>query len=594
MKSLFAVNKYLVKYKHLLILGMIFVVSSNIFALILPQFIRIGIEQVVIYLPFAYAFEGLSIRPGFNQMVVALVIFFSIVIILSTLLRGALMFLMRQTLIVMSRHIEYEQKNELYRHYQALTPSFYKRNNTGDLMSRISEDVSRVRMYTGPAIMYLTNLVAMFALVIYAMFSINAYLTCWVLLPLPILSYSIFKVSKIVNEKSEVIQGILSGLTSKAQESYSGIRVIQGYARDEHIQEEFAAMADEYRDESLKLAKVEAFFSPLMLLLVGLSTVLALYIGGNEVARGRFTPGNIAEFVIYINMLTWPVASLGWAVSLVQRAAASQKRINQFLDTRPEIIYPSEQMALGAIEHICFDHVSFTYPDTGIKALQNVSFDIRTGERVAVVGRTGSGKSTLAELLLRNYDPESGNIYINGKNLKETDLPQLREQTGYVPQEVFLFSDTVSNNIKFGKASANVQEVEAYAKTASVYEDIIALPKQFETVVGERGVMLSGGQKQRISIARALIKDPSLIVLDDCLSAVDARTEKIIFSNFEEEWKGKTVILITHRLFAIKDFDKIIVLEGGRVVEEGRHEILIEKQGVYAELYRMQQEEHDN
>lgn len=590
MKSLLALNKFLAKYKHLLILGMIFVVTSNIFALILPQFIRIGIEQIVTYLPFAYAFDGLTLRPFFNDMVVALVIFFSIVVILSTLLRGVLMFLMRQTLIVMSRHIEYEQKNELYQHYQALTPAFYKRNNTGDLMSRISEDVSRVRMYTGPAIMYLTNLVAMFIMVIYAMFSINAYLTFWVLLPLPFLSYSIFKVSKIVNEKSEVIQGILSGLTSKAQESYSGIRVIQGYARDEQVQGEFADMATQYKEESLKLAKVESFFSPLMLLLVGLSTVLALYIGGNEVARGRFTAGNIAEFVIYINMLTWPVASLGWAVSLVQRAAASQKRINQFLDTKPDIVNPSQQ-ALGKIKSIEFDKVSFTYPDTGIKALKDVSFSIKAGERVAVVGRTGSGKSTLAELLLRSYDPDRGKILINGQDLKTINLEELREQAGYVPQEVFLFSETVSNNVLFGKTGGSHAEVEAYAKTASVYDDIIGLPKQFDTVVGERGVMLSGGQKQRISIARALIKDPSLIVLDDCLSAVDARTERVIFSNFENEWKGKTVLLITHRIFAVKDFDKILVLENGSLAEAGTHDQLLEKQGVYAELYQMQQQE---
>lgn len=590
MNALLAVNKYLYKYRHLLILGMVFVITSNVFALILPQFIRIGIEQVVTYLPFSNAFEGLPIRPGFTAMVVALVIFFSLVIIVSTLIRGALMFLMRQTLIVMSRHIEYEQKNELYRHYQVLTPAFYKRNNTGDLMSRISEDVSRVRMYTGPAIMYLTNLVAMFAMVIYAMFSINAYLTFWVLLPLPILSYSIFKVSKIVNQKSEVIQGILSGLTSKAQEAYSGIRVIQGYARDEQVQEEFAEMASEYREESLKLAKVESFFSPLMLLLVGLSTVLAIYIGGNEVARGRFTAGNIAEFVVYINMLTWPVASLGWAVSLVQRAAASQKRINQFLDTQPEITF-ANGAPVAEVEEIKFDHVSFTYPDTGIKALKEVTFRIRKGEKVAIVGRTGSGKSTLAELLLRSYDPDAGSVQINGQDLKKLDLAAFRDHCGYVPQEVFLFSDTVANNIRFGKANASNEATEAYARIACVYDDIMSLPKQFETVVGERGVMLSGGQKQRISIARALIKEPSLILLDDCLSAVDARTEKSIFENFQHAWKGKTVVLITHRLFSIRDFDQIIVMENGRVAECGRHDELLDKSGVYAELYQMQQQE---
>lgn len=590
MKSLLALNKYLIKYRYLLILGMFFVITSNIFALFLPQLVRIGIEQVVNFLPYSAAFSGLSIAPSFNDIIIGLVIFFSVMIIVTTLVRGALMFLMRQTLIVMSRHIEYDQKNELYQHYQALTPAFYKRNNTGDLMSRISEDVSRVRMYTGPAIMYITNLVAVFAMVIYTMFSINAYLTFWVLIPLPLLSYSIFRVSKIVNEKSEKIQSILSGLTTKAQEAYSGIRVIQGYARNEQVQEDFASEAGRYREESLNLAKVESFFSPLMLLLVGLSTVLAIYIGGNEVARGRFTAGNIAEFVIYINMLTWPVASLGWAVSLVQRAAASQKRINEFLDTKPEIINPSDEF-LGDITSIVFKNVSFTYPDTGIEALKNISFQINKGDKVAITGRTGSGKSTLAELLLRNYDPSTGEIQINGKNLKAINLADLRKQTGYVPQEVFLFSDKVSNNIRFGNDQASEDEVAQYAATASVLQDIQGLPKKFDTVVGERGVMLSGGQKQRISIARALIKQPSLIVLDDCLSAVDARTEKEILRNFENEWKNKTVLLITHRLFAVRDFDKILVLDQGTLVESGTHEQLMQSAGVYYDLFQLQQQE---
>jgi ATP-binding cassette subfamily B protein len=590
MKSLLALNKYFIKYKYLLILGMFFVITSNIFAIFLPQLVRIGIEQVVTFLPYSATFSGLSLAQSFNDIVIGLVLFFSVMIILSTLIRGALMFLMRQTLIVMSRHIEYDQKNELYQHYQALTPAFYKRNNTGDLMSRISEDVSRVRMYTGPAIMYITNLVAVFAMVIFTMFSINAYLTFWVLIPLPLLSYSIFRVSKIVNERSEKIQSILSGLTTKAQEAYSGIRVIQGYARNEQVQEDFASEAGRYREESLKLARVESFFSPLMLLLVGLSTVLAIYIGGNEVARGRFTAGNIAEFVIYINMLTWPVASLGWAVSLVQRAAASQKRINEFLNTKPEIINQNEE-PLGDITSITFRNVSFTYPETGIQALKNISFQINKGEKVAITGRTGSGKSTLVELLLRNYDPTSGSIYINDKDLKTINLADLRKQTGYVPQEVFLFSDKVSNNIRFGNDQASDEEVAHYAATASVLQDIQGLSKQFETVVGERGVMLSGGQKQRISIARALIKQPSLIVLDDCLSAVDARTEKEILKNFEDEWKNKTVLLITHRLFAVKDFDKILVLDQGRLVETGTHDQLMQLEGVYYDLFQLQQQE---
>jgi len=590
MKSLFAINKYLYKYRYLLGLGMLFVITSNIFSLFLPQLMRIGIEQIVVYLPYSNLFEGLSVHPDFTDLVMSLIIFFCALIIITTLIRGGLMFLMRQTLIVMSRHIEYDQKNELYQHYQELTPSFYKRNNTGDLMSRISEDVSRVRMYTGPAIMYIAGLVVTFALVIYSMLSINPYLTFWTLLPLPLLSYSIFKVSKIVNIRSEGIQKTLSGLTSKAQESYSGIRVIQGYARDQQVQEEFEELAGQYKEESLGLAKVEAFFGPLMLFLVGISTLLAIYIGGNEVARGRFTAGNIAEFVVYINMLTWPVASLGWAVSLVQRAAASQKRINEFLDTRADIV-SKDLVQVPSIEQITFDHVSFTYPDTGIRALKDVSFSIRAGEKVAIVGRTGSGKSTLAELLVRDYDPDQGRILINGKDLKDISLRDFRQQTGYVPQEVFLFSDTVSNNIRFGRPDSTDVQAMDFARIASVYDDIMDLPKQFETVVGERGVMLSGGQKQRISIARALIKDPSLIILDDCLSAVDAKTEKTILANFEDTWKGKTVLLITHRLFTVKNFDKILVLDDGELVEWGDHDTLYRKQSTYYELYQMQLKE---
>lgn len=590
MKELFALNKYLYKYRWLLSLGMIFVVSSNIFALFLPQLIRIGIEQIQVYLPIGYSFHFLQISGIFQDWVYLLIGVICALIVITALLRGVLMFFMRQTLIVMSRHIEFDQKNELYEHYQKLTPAFFKRNSTGDMMSRISEDVSRVRMYTGPAIMYITGLIVTFALVIYSMLYINPYLTFWTLLPLPILSYSIFKVSKSVNIKSEVIQKTMSALTSKAQESYSGIRVIQGYARDKQVQKEFEDLTHQYKNESLSLARVEAFFGPLMLFLVGVSTLLAIYMGGIEVSKGTFTAGNIAEFVVYINMLTWPVASLGWAVSLVQRAAASQKRINEFLSTAPEIV-SGNKFSIENIFSIKFDNVSFTYEDTGIEALKNVTFEVKKGEKVAIVGKTGSGKSTVAELLIRNYDPNEGQISINGVDFKDVQLESYRNELGYIPQEVFLFSDTVSNNIRFGKNDIDQNTIEHYAKVASVYDDIMSLPKQFDTVVGERGVMLSGGQKQRISIARALAKDPSVLILDDCLSAVDAKTENVILSNFEKSWKDKTIFSITHRLFTIRNFDKILVFDEGRLVEVGNHIDLYNKRSFYYDLYQLQLKE---
>ena len=593
MKPLLALNKYLFKYRFLLSWGMLFVITSNIFALFLPQLIRIGIEQIQVYLPFSYSFQGLDIRSSFYEWVTFLLLIISLLIIISTLIRGILMFLMRQTLIVMSRHIEYDQKNELFQHYQHMTSSFFKRNATGDMMSRISEDVSRVRMYVGPSIMYVSGLFVTFALVIYSMLMINPYLTFWTLLPLPLLSYSIFKVSKIINIKGEGIQKTLSELTSKAQESYAGMHVIKGYARDQQTQEDFEALAADYRLQSLSLARVEAFFRPLMLFLVGLSTILSIYVGGLAVAKGTFTAGNIAEFIVYINMLTWPVASLGWVVSLVQRAAASQKRINEFLQINPDIVNNSKH-TIQEIGSIRFDHVSFTYPDTGIQALKDVSFEVKKGQKVAIVGRTGSGKSTIAELLMRNYDPDSGTIYINNIPLPDIDIWSYREAIGYVPQEVFLFSETVENNIRFGDTLSQHRDVEYYSKVASVYDDIQGLPQKFQTIVGERGVMLSGGQKQRISIARALIKEPSMIVLDDCLSAVDSKTEHAILLNFKQNWKAKTVFSITHRLFTIRDFDKILVLNEGHLVESGKHEDLYKEKAFYYELYQLQVQEEVN
>jgi ATP-binding cassette subfamily B protein len=594
MKELNAVNKYFLKYKWLLLLGIIFVITSNIFGLYTPEYIRYTVDIVKENLTTYHLTDGYVAQNDFKKQFQYYIIFFALVILITSLIKGLLMFFMRQTIIVMSRKVEYDQKNELYTHYQQLNTSFYKRNNTGDLMSRISEDVSRVRMYIGPAVMYLINTITLFFLVIYVMFNINAYLSFLVLLPLPVLVYAIYKVSDIINKKSEQISIALSGLTTRAQEVFSGIRVIQSFAINQQIQKEFYDASKDYKDKNISLAKVDSFFAPLMLLLIGISTLLVIYIGGIEVSKGSFTTGNIAEFIYYINMLTWPVASLGWCVSLIQRAEASQKRINHFLEDKNEII----NQPTAPIEHINqieFKHVTFVYPDTGIQALTDISFHINKGEKIAIVGKTGSGKSTIAELLLRTYDIEQGKICINDYNLKDIDLIDFRQKTGYTPQEVFLFSDTVQNNILFGSESTKDKEkVEKYATITHVHNDILQLPKQYETIVGERGIMLSGGQKQRISIARSLIKEPELVVLDDCLSAVDAKTEKIILDNLHQNLQNKTVIFITHRIFAAMSFDKIIVLNDGKIAEQGNHTTLIKKKGIYFDLYQLQQTTETN
>lgn len=588
MKELRAVNKYLLNYKWLLLLGILFVITSNLFGLYTPQYIRYTVDIIKENLDTYHLLNGFSSQKAIRIHFVHFILFFALVILITSLIKGLLMFFMRQTIIVMSRKIEYDQKNELYDQYQQLNTSFYKRNNTGDLMSRISEDVSRVRMYLGPAIMYTINLVALFSMVIYVMFSINAYLSFLVLLPLPILAFSIYKVSDIINKKSEQISIALSNLTSRAQEVFSGIRVIQSFVINKQIQQEFYDASESYKNKNIELAKIDSFFAPLMLLLIGISTLLVVYIGGKEVVKGSFTPGNIAEFVFYINMLTWPVASLGWCVSLIQRAEASQKRINHFLQDNNKILN-TNSTPLESINQISFDDVTFVYPDTGIKALAHISFTINKGEKIAIVGKTGSGKSTIAELLLRTYDVPEGKITVNHQAIQHINLKSYRDKIGYTPQDVFLFSDTVRHNISFGKADATDEEIEKYAQLVAVHHDILQLPKKYDTVVGERGVMLSGGQKQRISIARSLIKQPELVILDDCLSAVDANTEKTIFDNLQRELFNKTVVFITHRLFAIMHFDKIVVMDEGEIVEQGTHEQLMEKQGIYAELFQMQQ-----
>lgn len=599
MKALRAVNKYFIKYKWLLLLGIIFVITSNIFGLYTPEYIRYSIDIISDNLTTYHLADGFSNQQKITTQFFYYILFFAVIILITSLIKGLLMFFMRQTIIVMSRKVEYDQKNELYQQYQRLNTSFYKRNNTGDLMSRISEDVSRVRMYIGPAIMYLINTTALFVLVITVMFNINAYLSFIVLLPLPILVYAIYKVSDIINIKSEQISIALSGLTTRAQEVFSGIRVIQSFAINKQIEQEFYKANEDYKEKNISLAKVDSFFAPLMLLLIGLSTLLVVYIGGIEVNNGSFTTGNIAEFVFYINMLTWPVASLGWCISLIQRAEASQTRINDFLEDKSEIVN-QPKVAFEKIKNITFDNVTFIYPDTGIQALTDINFNLNNGEKMAIVGKTGSGKSTIAELLLRTYDTTKGKVRINNEDIKDINLIDYRNKIGYTPQEVFLFSDTVKNNILFGTenntdAETNIEEVKRIATIAHVDNDIQQLAKGYETIVGERGVMLSGGQKQRISIARSLIKNPEWVILDDCLSAVDAKTERTILENLEKTLKNKTVIFITHRIFSVMNFDKIIVLEDGRIAEQGSHSALMEKKGIYFDIYQLQQttEQHE-
>lgn len=517
---------------------------------------------------------------------------FGMVVISLALLKGVFMFFMRQTIIVMSRHIEYDMKNDIYEQYQKLSLAFFKRNNTGDLMARISEDVSRARMYVGPAIMYSINLVVLAVLCIWAMLSVNVELTLYVLLPLPFLSIAIYYVSTMIDQKSEQVQAQLSRLSTFVQETFSGIRVIKAYTREKEMEHEFIKETNEYKDKSMELVRINSLFFPIMLLLIGLSTLLTIYIGGKQVIAGKITSGNIAEFIIYINMLTWPFTAIGWVTSIIQRAAASQRRINEFLLQKPEIENPSSQPTEIKGE-IVFDNVSFIYPDSGIQALKNVSFKVETGKSLAVIGRTGSGKSTISALITRLYDTTKGNLYIDGKNIRESNLYELRKQTGYVPQEVFLFSDSVFNNIAFGikkeSFNGNLKEaVEQAAKDAAVYENIMDFPAKFDTMLGERGITLSGGQKQRVSIARAIIQNPRILIFDDCLSAVDTETEEIILSNLRRIMKGKTSVIISHRVSSVKDADTIIVLDGGEIIERGTHQDLMKSKGAYYELYQKQ------
>ena len=562
LKNLAYLNRYFIKYKWRFILGVVFVSASNYFGILIPQKIRDALDFVQINIQKFKSGTGDIMQEDLKSTLLV----FSLTIVGFVILKGVLMFLMRQTIIVNSRLIEYDMRKEIYNHYQTLDNSFFKKNKIGDLMSRITEDVSKVRNYLGPGILYGINLVSLFSFTIYAMFSVNVTLAIYTLLPLPLLSISIYYVSNLINQKSMVIQQQLAGLTTIAQESYSGIRVLKSYGKEAQFGNYFEDESEIFRIKSLDLAKVNAWFFPLMILLINISTLLVLWIGGKQVAAGTVTAGNIAEFIIYVNMLTWPVTSIGWIASIVQEAEASQERINEFLHTQPGIKSGNE-IPVAGLGDISFVNVGLVYEDNGIVALSNINLDIKKGEKIAIIGKTGSGKSTLADLLVRMYDPNNGEILINGKNLKDYNLSELRKKIAYVPQDVFLFSDSILNNVSFGLSKeVPVEKIKEFTDYAAVRKDIERLPEGFDTMIGERGVNLSGGQKQRISIARALAKDPEMIILDDCLSAVDTETERTILEYLNHQLKDKTAIIITHRLSTLLNIDKIAVLHEGNLI----------------------------
>ncbi len=587
MKELSYLNKYLLKYKWHLLLGTLFVIISNLFKIFPAQLVRAALDLVEENILIYKTLTSLDAQDDFFNVFAFGIFMYAGLILLLALLHGLFLYFVRQTLIVMSRLVEYDLKNEIYEHYQSLPLSFYRRNNTGDLMNRISEDVSRVRMYLGPAIMYGLQLVTLFVMLIPIMFSISSTLTWYALSPLPLLSLSIFLVNTKIERRSEQIQKHQSKLSTFVQEAFSGIRVLKSFNREGESMKNFAKESDHYKRQSLKLTKVQSLFYPLIMGLIGVSTLLTIYAGSVEVINGNLTFGNIAEFIIYVNLLTWPVTSLGWTTSLVQRAEASQKRINEFLKTKNTIVSEKniERELQGKIE---FKKVSFTYPDTGIKALRDISFTVHPGQSLAVIGTTGSGKSTVSNLISRMYDVREGQILIDEVPIEEYNLNNLRSQIGYVPQDVFLFSDTIFNNIGFGLDNLQEEKIYQAAKDADVYDNILTFPNGFATRVGERGITLSGGQKQRVSIARAIVREPKIVMLDDALSAVDTKTENNILNSLKRIMQGRTTIIISHRVSSAKLANKIVVLVDGNIVEEGTHESLLEQNGMYRDLFEKQ------
>ena len=577
MNDLRSLNPYFIKYKWHFLGGILFVSLSTIFGTYQGIIVRKSTNKIVSIIGHQATFDS------------KVFVEFALLIIGLAITSGLFMFLMRQTIIVMSRHIEYDQKNQIYSHYQSLDANFYKQQTTGDLMNRISEDVSKVRMYTGPAIMYIANTIVTSITILIFMLQVNYTLTLLVFFPLPILSFLIYKVSDLINKQSTAVQQELSKLTSQAQETFAAIRVIKAYNRESFFSDQMQQKNESYKKISLKLTAIESLFAPVMALMIGLSVLMTIWYGGKLVITNKIEPGNITEFILYVFRLTWPFASLGWITSLVQRAKASQKRINEFLDTKP-IVTNSNFSIYPIIGDITFKNVSFVYPENQIKALENISFQLKSGQTLGITGLVGSGKSSILNLLTRQYDASEGEILIDNKNIKYHNLQLLRKNCGIVPQEVFLFSDTIYNNIAFGGQEKLVtqSEVELAAKQAGVYDNIVSFPEQFETIVGERGVTLSGGQKQRISIARAIINKPKLLIFDDCLSAVDSETETLILSNLKNEMKDKSSIIVSHRISSLKHADVIIYMNGGRIIEAGTHDQLMELKKNYFQLNQLQ------
>ena len=573
MKHLKYLNKFLWKYKATLLLGLLFIVLTNIFAIYPAEFVRNALDSLI---------EKLNNQENENISLVLLK--YGGLIVLFAILKGIFLYMTRQTIIVMSRKIEFDLKNEVFDHYQKLSIGFYKINKTGDLMNRITEDITKVRMYLGPAIMYSINLSVLFSLVIYKMFAVSKILSIFVLFPLPLLAISVYFVSNRINKKSEKVQAQLSTVTSISQESFSGIRIIKSFTNEENTLKVFFNSCKEYTSRQIELIKIEAMFIPLIITLIGISTVLTIYIGGLEVFKGNITTGNIAEFIIYVNMLAWPVASVGWVTSLIQRASASQERINEFLKNVPEIKNTNE-VKTNLNSDIIFNRVSLVYSDTNIRALDNVNFKILNNKQIGIFGKTGSGKTSIVNLICRLYDVSSGNIKINNLNLKNIDLNHLRSSIGYVPQDGYLFSGTIRENIGFSSNNINNNEIEIAAKKAEMIDEINSFPDKFETVIGERGVQLSGGQRQRLAIARVFYKKPEIYIFDDCLSAVDANKEQKILENLKKETNSKTTIIISHRISTLEKSDNIIVMDEGKIIEEGTHSELLSNDSFYSQIH---------